>query len=556
MGSRTVGGTVVTLLQHRASGGLSVALILIWALSPLGAQSALRMLESQLEPRIEPSAVTYFDTDAYSQPSCSFPNTAGGGADQNALISYLKTMFAAALLTPKATKLDPMDLWGNVKIPILKQDDESWRNTSCSPDLEYYSALVGIPTAGFSVGNTTFSLESSYLDLECSNLTKSTPFTESVSFEWPNWNSFLYENGSWWGFNTSVAQTREDPAPWAIALNRFVDPFWSGFGLHGESSGNFVCEPSRFKNETGIEVGPTRLYFEARLAAASSGPTAGFSAYCDTRQKYVESQVSCQQENIGARPNCTVTAQRPSRLRHAPESISYLSIPWVFRYISRELPLATAAEGSGHPGFILQYLNDTDIGNFGMIRQHTMFENTDPELFSRRLSQIINTYILLSQTFLQATGSSAEAAGTTDYNILASAELSTLTETFSVPRLWSGLCLLSSLILLICGILSTVLAHMATGPDILGYASALVRDSRYIETPHEVGCMEGAAVSKKMKDMRIRYGLVEYTPEGQPRSGVGLQEETQPVEYVAKRQPLEAAGHMATYRHRLINQLF
>lgn len=445
------------------------------------------------------------------------------------MVSYVKTMFGAVLLSPSTTKLDSMDIWGNVKVPILKSASDDWTSISWSAELEHYSAFVGIPISGISVGNKTFHLESSYVDLSCSNITKSATFTQDVTFSWRNWNSFPLENGTWYGFNTSSTIDRSS-APWAMALDRFVDDFWSGFGVQSHrSKQNMYCRPALFKNETDIDAGLTRLYFQAMLGSSAAFSSAGLTAYCDVHQRYVESRVTCRPSNIGAQQNCTVTAQRPSQRPHSPDSISHLSIPWVFRYISREIPLTTAPPNSAHPGFILQYLDNPSIGNFTMVQQLSMFEHVDAGLFSRRLSQVINTYILLSQMFLQATGVSAESAGTTDWNMVAPAQVSTLIETFSVPRLWIGLCLLSSLMLLICGVLSAILTRLSAGPDILGYASTLIRDSRYIDTPDEVGRMEGADVSRKMGDLRIRYGFVRESPEGQMRSGVGLQEETQPL---------------------------
>ncbi|RSL83070.1 hypothetical protein CEP51_004732 [Fusarium floridanum] len=485
IGSRTFGSTVVTLLHHRASKPLSIVLVLVWALSPLGAQSMLRMLESRLEPRVQDSTVVHFDTDAPTRQSCLMPSTRDGSAGLAAMVSYVKTMFGAALLSPSTTKLDSMDIWGNVKVPILNSTSSKWTSISWSAELERYSAFVGIPTTGVSVGNNTFHLESSYVDLSCSNISKTATFTQDITFGWRNWNSFPLENGTWYGFNTSSTLDRSS-APWAIALDRFVDDFWSGFGVKSDrAKQNMYCRPALFKNETGIDAGLARLYFQAKLGASDALPSAGLTAYCDVHQRYVESKVTCQRSDMGGQQNCTVTAQRPSQRPHAPDSISHLSIPWVFRYISREIPLTTAPENSGHPGFILQYLDNPSIGNFTMVQQLSMFEHIDADLFSRRLSQVINTYILLSQMFLQATGVSAESAGTTDWNMVAPAQVSTLIETFSVPRLWIGLCLLSSLMLLICGVLSIILTRLSAGPDILGYASTLIRDSRYIDTPHE-----------------------------------------------------------------------
>lgn len=80
-------------------------------------------------------------------------------------------MFGAALLSARSGKTDPVDVGGNVKIPLLKSDDNNdCRSVSWSPELEHHTALLGIPVANASMGNTTFSLESSFIDLKSYNM--------------------------------------------------------------------------------------------------------------------------------------------------------------------------------------------------------------------------------------------------------------------------------------------------------------------------------------------------------------------------------------------------
>ena len=66
MGSRTIGSTVLTQIQLRTFNVLAVLLVLVWAFSPLGGQSLLRMLDLRLNTVVHPSAITYFDPDAQS----------------------------------------------------------------------------------------------------------------------------------------------------------------------------------------------------------------------------------------------------------------------------------------------------------------------------------------------------------------------------------------------------------------------------------------------------------------------------------------------------------
>ncbi|KAI8722345.1 hypothetical protein NCS52_00378100 [Fusarium sp. LHS14.1] len=543
MGSRTVGGAVLTQFQLKALNPLAISLILVWAVSPLGAQSILRMLGSRLDERGHDSNVVYFDTDAESQPSHK-ELTVGVSEYTLEFLSSLGTMFGAALISPKSIKRDSMDVWGNVKIPFLKSDDnDDWQSISWTSKLEHYSALVGVPVVNVSMGNTTFSLESSYIDLKCSNITRMDSYgvAQYRDFDWPDWSSpGPFKNGTWYGFNNTFQD--EYRRSWAIALNRFVDVYWANSTLVMERAPDAfnladaaLTRPGAFVNETGIEVKPAKLYFQAQLSNSMMHELPGLTAYCDIAQKYVESRVTCRRTTSTNQQNCTVTAQRPSQRQHAPEAITHLSFPAVFRWISKYMPLATAVRNAGSCDLVLQYL---DMPGLDTMNNDVSggFKNVDQELFSLRLSQVLNTYILLGQMYLRAVGSTTTNTYIKDrWNVTTPVEVVNLVEVYSVTGLWMGLCIFSCIALSVSGILSVFFTHLASGPDVLGYASTLVRDSRYIQLPPETGQMGGADMTVEMRDMRVRYGFTGQNSKGQVWIGVGREKETRRIrDYMAQ----------------------
>ncbi|KAM0439602.1 hypothetical protein ACHAPT_000694 [Fusarium lateritium] len=537
LGSRTVGGALVTQFQLQALNPLAVSLILVWAVSPLGAQSILRMLGSRLDEKTHPSSVVYFDTDAESQPSYNEGATGSSVESNLAFLSYLGIMFGAALLSPKSARIDSMDVWGNVKIPFLNAtDNDDWQSVSWSPKLEHYSALVGIPVLNISTGNTTFSLETSYMDLKCYNMTKMelSDIAQYRDFDWPHWDPEGLDNGTWYGFNNTFQDDYR--RSWAIASNRFVDQYWYNQTLLKERHKDVLTEvsvarPAIFENETGVEVEPAKIYFQAKLNNAMMHETPGFTAYCDVGQRYVESRVTCQRTSSTSQQNCTVTAQRPSQRRHAPEAITPLSFPAVFRWISKHLPIATGVRNAGTCDLGLQYLDKPDLDTMDNDVSGG-FVNVDEELFSLRLSQVLNTYIHLSQMYVRALGSvptEYDKWVKDKWNVTKPVEVVNLVEVYSVTGLWMGFCIFSCIALSVSGILSVFFTHLASGPDVLGYASTLVRDSRYIKMQPETGQMGGADMTVKMRDMRIRYGFTGQNSKGETWVGVGLQEETKRI---------------------------
>ncbi|KAJ4308977.1 hypothetical protein N0V84_011772 [Fusarium piperis] len=328
------------------------------------------------------------------------------------------------------------------------------------------------------------------------------------NFSWPDSLPEHLGNGTWYGFNNTFQD--EYRRSWAIALVRFVGRYWTNKTLlyqrfEGSPARKAAARPAVFENETGVEAEPTRLYFQAKLSSSAMWETSGLTAYCDVAQN---------------QQNCTVTAQRPSQRRHAPEAITHLSFPLVFRWISKQISPATAVRNTGTCDIALDEPGlDTMSNNVS-----GAFVDVDEELFSQRLSQVLNTHILLGQMFLRAVGSTKPGKWVEfNWNVTRPVEV------YSVTGVWMDFCIFSCIALSAGGILSVFFTHLAIGPDMLGYASTLVRDSRYIKMPAETGQMGGTDMAVEMRDMRIRYGFTGQNSKEQVWVGVGREEETKRI---------------------------
>ena len=163
IGSRTVGSTFTTQISLGRFNVLGLVLLFLWAFSPLGSQAVLRALDSRLEPVNSTSSVLYFSTDAENQLAADLPIGPQHSWGESLYMGHIRTMFSALFLTSEEKKIDSMDLWGNVKIPNLDIDDDQWHDVPYKPNLDSYSALVGLPVTNITTGNVTFSIESSYL---------------------------------------------------------------------------------------------------------------------------------------------------------------------------------------------------------------------------------------------------------------------------------------------------------------------------------------------------------------------------------------------------------
>ncbi|KAI8715740.1 hypothetical protein NCS52_01082300 [Fusarium sp. LHS14.1] len=550
LGSQTVGSTVLTHAKLCVMNPLAAGLLFIWIFSPLGGQSLLRILGSRLDPVVQNSTIVHFDSNATS--IFAQLRTIGGPefgiVDDD--IRYLGNWYSALLLTPTTAKTDSMDLWGNVKIPFLSEDVDrgGWSQVSWSPDPEYFSSLAGYPVIDVPMGNSTFSMHTSYLQLNCSKWQRSiwkpnhhipqySGYNITRLEDRFNWSNVTYKNETIYGASRQSDNDNGETmgmTTWNFGVDRFVDPFWLN-NSHlrdrlpwDDSSFKKFTRPLIFENETGIESKPANLFFEAlmRPAGSSLGPrTFVVAAKCEMKQRYVESRVNCSQT---IRQNCTVVAQRPSRRRHAPEDISHLSFPSTLHWVSLGLPIATGRSSSGKADLSMKYLTDSKSGYTVESIYLDAFEGVSEELFSRRLSQLFNTYLVLSQTDMGTQGT-IDRMELFSENATEPAQVSNLVQKYTISKPWITLCFVSCIVLLCSGVLSMVFAHFADSPEILGYASTVVRDSKFLELLPEVGSMAAIDITKMMRGERLRYGITHLTRKGQRLLGVGREAETEQI---------------------------
>lgn len=162
LGSTGLFTAVVTQLKFRNIGFVGLSLILLWILSPIGGQASLRVLgfSEVVDYRPNPMFAIDWNSTLHLAEASSHPD----GADSTEAVFIGNTIFNAILAAPIDNKLSSMDVWGNIKIPMVEHlpglapDENGWY------ELDHmkltYSALTGVPMSVISsVRNTTFTLE-------------------------------------------------------------------------------------------------------------------------------------------------------------------------------------------------------------------------------------------------------------------------------------------------------------------------------------------------------------------------------------------------------------
>ncbi|TPX26827.1 hypothetical protein DIZ76_012290 [Coccidioides immitis] len=512
--SSTVFSTVSTQFLLGSFNKLTIGLLVLWALSPLGGQSSLRIVGTAARPEISKANITVLNTEKLSFFEI--------GGDILAGIPTLNGLYLTALMAPHDSKVSPADLWGNVKVPLMSSFGSSIKaNSSGWYDINQhevlYSSLIGVPTIGLSqIGNSTFNMETSYFDIDCHNLTQAEPVSleRNITFkthkDTPPPRVVRFPGGAYIGSNgTEDCSKHNCQISFSLGMSHYVKD-WS------YPSGNSTLFRKVKGNEETILSSPPTLLFQAR----HSNKTV---AYCGIKRVFVESAVTCVGDpSLLRKPQCAVTATRDSLRPHEPSDIT----PFLFAgtFINFSSRLAQSA-GQGHAGIATiteRYLNNTENPLLAEAREMAL-HNLPINAFSQRLTQIINTYFLpsllpegivgnislvLSQTPVYQEQSYAHDSWTRSVPATVNTPAGGI---YVVSGGWMTVFIVSSLVMFVAAVLSAIVAHRTSIPDVLGYVSSLTRDAIYFPLPNGGSRLDGLERSRILKDRLVRLGDVQGT---------------------------------------------
>lgn len=481
LSSRTVFGAFIAPVTLQSFHVLTPVLIVLWALSPVGGQASLRIISAQPSDSLTPTNFTYL---AFAS---SFGNEGIGSASAEALIPA-NTEFTSALAGSAAGKASPQDTYGHIKIPIFEKlpapasgNNTQWRNIPDSGVV--WSSLTGIPVLGIPTsGISSFTLNTGYMSSDCSvsgQDFKSAFFKDLCDF------NYTGVNGGCSGANI------------AVQANMILSP---------SSPANFV------------------FYADASYPQNISETTLLTVANCTISMNYVEVQVQCQNST------CLSLAARPSTNPSTHDLRTGENIN-----LTQFTPLNGLAQGSPVTNFWKNFVNATDaeVGCDTSFCPPSLLEGylVDPnntvssgivtpliyvqgdEMISQRLTQLINTYWIASIAPYSITGNftlpSPDSGSSFDYNTdsyIGSVRSQQLIITCN--NAWLAILLISSLVMLLCGIAGIILDMLRQGPDILDHFGALLRDAPYVHDPGHTSMEDAVDLSNRMRHETVCLGDV------------------------------------------------
>ena len=465
-GSNSLTNTVISQLKLRIISLLGLVLIVTWALSPIGGQASFRQISIGNKFSTESAVFTYM-----------IPNGNMLQYDDSDRESYwgnTNAQFVASVISSAEAKASTVDLWGNVKIPMI----EPYENSSTKDSHEWfsvetnttYSSLVGIPLAGItnsSFANYTMSMQTSYLYLDC-----------PVVYGTDNWiapNNTAFGTGAFmWTADNNITQRYE----------------------------TFTTDPAA--------LGPLVFTY------VSWGPT-GYSQ-CSMTTTYVEVDITCSVSS-----SCKATRIRRSALSNPPPAFTLMDAePIGWEYFS--LPFATSISAHPNTPTVVQYylVGPEDPVSLSMSATASKVPRITSEVYATRLGQLVNSYWTSLNAMRAITGGmTPETAFMAGVNvsdgITFRANSSTVigmqttsTQVIQSHEGWVATLLVASIVMIVASLVHPIAHYFFIHiPDLmLNISSLAVRDNPYVSVRANGTFMGASERAKLLKNLKVQFGDV------------------------------------------------
>ncbi|KAF2003067.1 hypothetical protein P154DRAFT_561548 [Amniculicola lignicola CBS 123094] len=522
LGSTGLFATVVTQLKFRNMGVLGFALILLWALSPVGGQASLRILDYDTATTIRSRTLYFLDRNStYQRSDATLLGSDGHNAEFVA-----QSLFAAALGSTKDTQEGSMDSWGNLKIPMIErisslQDLAGWHSIDHSSNISY-SSLLGIPISTVSSDyNTTFNLETWYWTLDCPRLVQFTdesdespvlPGEESIS------NSSLLARKDY----SSHGTKREDRVEYVVGSSHA----WALTAV------NFKT----FKYETDSNI-KNRMFYYRGQDDDRGGSSNGTRAECQMSTTYVEVEAKCLAKR------CSVDRMRLSKQPHPPKEHA-MGIDPSNTFFAMDLHDAMNPNTFRLPTPFQRYFVEPYAAYTRLNASLDLYKLPKRE-FSLKMAQLMNTYwqgsislgeitsgippddqVLRNERFMTELRSKPqETPGIpSDHNTtflvqppnpiaVPTYESINATESQTFPvlkcqRSWLAALFVATSAMFLSGVFGLVLECTRKAPDFALNLSSLTRDNPYIRLPPGGSTLDSIDRTRLLRNVRIRLGDV------------------------------------------------
>ncbi|KAF6806727.1 hypothetical protein CSOJ01_08629 [Colletotrichum sojae] len=469
----TAAERVVTVWSNIIIG---ILILVSWSLSPIGGRGSSRLLYVTLNSTTSDGIVYYAYMDS-QRPSYE------GGLSLSSVSSILTTVYSANLLSPATQQRAFSDIYGRPRIPQwpLETDQTpvgSWRQVN-GPALiagnEYYTSFVGTKVQGLSFTDTTsqynFSLHSFHIDFVC-----------NIS---PIYNA---EGGTCTLDDMLIQDTGKNSSQLVIYEYKFGIAFpldENGKAFRGENL-------------------PKHLLYASL----------GFGSYtvitCPMQVIDIETNIRCDARGCSPVRQRRIPSPRPQD-KPWPNSMSQGATMYNLVIMFPSLAGGTRGDQASPSE---NYLANDEYAFVGQERR--VWKDELMPIFSRRMTTLFNTawQVGLNPRNI-STQFTADAPLLDEKNMtnqvvqinMTSASVSRTRDVYRADRSWVALLLLTTAVFEVLALAGFALQLLIMGPDILGFASSLTQDSRFVPV-HGGSSLDGAERARLLGDLRLRLADV------------------------------------------------
>ncbi|KAL4977103.1 hypothetical protein BDW66DRAFT_42340 [Aspergillus desertorum] len=338
-------------------------LLVLWVMSPLGGQSAIRLMYKTNITDTSHFELRYLDNGPLGN---MFVYQGITVYNDGSWPRTMRDIYLASLMQSIAIKTGPVDQWGNIKIPRLEAgnaseaDSSGWMPVQRASGVESFTSLFGIPIVGLAEskkkGDVNFTVETTYVELSAASMSQRSTFHGQLLGMTVECTD-CYENTSQDGF--------------LIRSQRFL-------GLP-------LLEKEGVDPNTPNYTQPRTLRFNSSISDETTVATV------QATQRMVEAYIECVNES------CAATKVRPSTTDH--RSKNYTSFDYWGAILLEMITGANSEELAREVNWgstsSLLFFNDSrafpmQSGLNGAPRDVNISE-IDPSLLSIRASILLNT---------------------------------------------------------------------------------------------------------------------------------------------------------------------
>lgn len=390
----------------------------------------------------------------------------------------------------------PVDQWNNVKIPRLDNLSPFTKAAPGNPWISVnqttqkaWSSLTGLMIQQLPVADSSnFTLESTYLDLSCTNSTRigqDPPSSYQQAFK----SGLKFHNASWPFYPPDTLYGN-----YTSSFFMDTDPGSPLFSLQPTSENEYIDTPLNLLYGSNLGVNEFMDLFNCSVGAAR-----------------VESDITCHGSS------CAANRMRRSEIYTKPPFFMPFDLVPTYENLLLYFPFAMGVPHKGTVSPIEQYLLGSNKPlSAGSQPIATDFSGVTGQVFSERLTTILNTVWQASLALGSIPlGAQANYSAVSDSQIYFPSESRTTTITkevsvYAANHLFIVILLVVALILQVCAIAGLILKYTATAPDILGYISTMTMENPHINVPYAGNTLDGMERARYLQKVKVQLADVHW----------------------------------------------